>query len=87
MNDALEIILYFCPSRRNLLETLVFKMMKKDIKRRIQKNNYLLRILEMKDKIKEIHEIKDLMEEENKINEHSLLNAERNQKNNRDSED
>lgn len=41
----------------------------------------------MKDKIKEIHEIKDLMEEENKINEHSLLNAERNQKNNRDSED
>ena len=87
MNDALEILLFFCSSRRTLLETLVFKMMKKDIKRRIKKNTYLLGILESRDKIMNIPKIKELLEEEDNANEFSFLNYERNQRNNRDSED
>ena len=59
-------------------------MMKKDIKRRIKKNTYLLGILESKDKIMNVPQIKDLLENQND-SEFQFLNSERNQKNNRDS--
>ena len=62
-------------------------MMKKDIKRRIKKNTYLLGILESRDKIMNIPKIKELLEEEDNLNEFGFLNYERNQRNNRDSED
>ena len=61
-------------------------MMKKDIKRRIKKNTYLLGILESKDKIMNVPQIKDLLDNQND-SEFQFLNTERNQKNNRDSED
>ena len=86
MNDALEVILSLCSSRKTLLEILIFKMMKKDIKRRIKKNTYLLGILESKDKIMNVPQIKDLLDNQND-SEFQFLNTERNQKNNRDSED
>ena len=47
LNDVLEIILYNC-SKKNLLELLIFKTLKTDIKKNIRKSPLLLSILENK---------------------------------------
>lgn len=46
------------------MELLVFKMLKKDIKRRLQKNTQLLSILEIKEKIANVPEIKEMLNSE-----------------------
>lgn len=46
------------------MELLVFKMLKKDIKRRLQKNTQLLSILETKEKIVNVPEIKEMLNSE-----------------------
>ena len=46
------------------MELLVFKMLKKDIKRRLQKNTQLLSILETKEKIAKAPEIKEMLNSE-----------------------
>jgi hypothetical protein len=40
LNDVLEVILYYC-SRKNVLELLIFKLMRTDIKKRLKKSPLL----------------------------------------------
>jgi len=50
LNDVLEVMLYYC-NRKNLLELLIFKLMRTDIKRRLKKSAFLNYLIETKEKI------------------------------------
>ncbi len=58
MNDVLEVVLYNC-TRKNLLELLIFKLMRTDIKRRLKKSAFLNYLIETKEKIVKNTEIVD----------------------------
>lgn len=60
MNDVLEIILYNC-SRKNILELLIFKMMRTDIKKKLKKSALFNHLIENKEKIANNTEILELL--------------------------